>query len=323
VSSFRLRQLASVAGSALLALMLLGTGVATATTPGWTMNVTLIPGTVSPGAYAAYRITITNNGKSNISKLFLTDSITDHPYSVISSTGCNATGPLYCSLGALNSGASVTRTVVYKTPSTGTSFPISFDSNTSGSTFSDKGGTSHGDTLFTNVSTVLDGSGNFAGGYVVDPNNPFSTGGGDNQQTTLDPPVGGIGVTISEGGTSNPCGTTNVIGQFTAINVGDGAVYTAPFETIFTIPTTSLPNELQLSQVKLCHQYDNGTAVQLPRCAADAAPTNGVACFWPKFVGPTHPDREEHPGEVDADDFTWLVLDSWDFQNGGYRGGWG
>jgi hypothetical protein len=324
VSSFRFRQLASVASAAMLSMLLLGAGVASAQTPAWSMAVKLIPGTVSPGAYAAYRVTITNGGTSNIAKLFLTDSITAHPYSVIGSAGCNATGPLFCSLGALNAGKSVTRTVVYQTPSTGTSFNVTFDANTSGSTFSDKGGTSHGDTLFSAVSTTLDGSANFAGGYVIDPNNPLSTGGGDNQQTTLDPPVGGIGVTISEGGTGNPCGFANTIGQFTAINVGDGATFTTPFETIFTIPTTSLNPELALSQVKLCHQYDNGTAIQLSICAADASPgVGGTPCFYPKWGGPQHQDAEEVVGSHDADDWTWLVLDAWDFQNGGYRGGLG
>ena len=126
-----------------------------------------IPTTVSPGSYAAFRVTITNAGKSNIAKIYLTDSRTETPFSVTPSTGCKSTGPLHCSLGALGSGKSVTRVVVYKTPATGTSFPVTFEANTSGVSFSD-GGTSHGDALRTDASTAMNGTGNFAGGYVVD-----------------------------------------------------------------------------------------------------------------------------------------------------------
>lgn len=309
-------------GVALLAALLIGfliaPAVSLAKTPGWTMSVTAIPTVVSPGSYAAYRVTITNGGKSNIAKIYLTDSRTETPFSVTPSTGCKASGQLNCSLGSLGSGKSVTRVIVYATPSTGTSFPVTFEANTSGVSFSD-GGTSHGDALKTDVSTALNGSGNFAGGYVVDAGASFTTGGGDAQQTTVNAPKTGIGVTITEGGDGNPCGT-NTIGQFTTLNVDDGN--TLPiFLTTMTIPTNTVPDELELSQVKLCHKYDSGAAVLLPRCAADVAPTNGVACFWPKFAGPYHPDHEHH-GETDADDWTWLVLDMWDVQNGNLRGGY-
>ena len=46
-------------------------GVASASPPNWTMTVTKLPGTVSPGATAGYQVVITNNGPSNISQLYL------------------------------------------------------------------------------------------------------------------------------------------------------------------------------------------------------------------------------------------------------------
>lgn len=313
-------------GVALLAVLFISLlvvpAVSLAKTPGWTMAVTSIPTTVSPGAFAAFRVTITNSGKSNVAKIYLTDSRPETPFSVTPSTGCKATGQLNCALGALGSGKSVTRVVVYKTPATGTSFAFTFEANTSGVSFSD-GGTSHGDALKKDASTAMDGTGNFAGGYVIDAGSSFTTGSGDTQQTTVNAPKTGIGVTISEGvtGNGNPCSTGHTIGQLTNLNVDDGNVLPF-FLTTITIPTSSIPNEeLELSQVKLCHQYDGGAAVLLPQCAADVAPTSGPACFYPKFGGQYHPDHEFH-GESDADDWSLLILDMWDTQNGGLRGGY-
>jgi hypothetical protein len=307
---------ASILTTALLAVMLLGVAGTLAKTPAWSMTVVPIPTQVGPGSYAAFQVTIANNGSSNIAKLFLTDSSGATPFSVSPSTGCNTSGQLNCSLGALNSHRSVTRTIVYKTNAAASSFDITFEANTSGVSFSDHN-TSHGDTLRGSASTPENGSGDFAGGYVVDNSN-FSTGGGDNQQTTVNPPSTGIGVTITEtGGSSNPCGAGTPIGQLSTINVGNGAAF-SPFLMTLTVKTTSLPAELQLGQVKLCHQYDNGSHADLPKCAADAA--QATPCFWPKWGGAHHPDREEHPGEVDADDWTLLILDVWDVQNGSLRG---
>lgn len=302
--------------------MIIGPGIATAKTPTWSMAVVRIPTSVSPGAYAAYTVTIKNTGKSNIAKLFLTDTRPEHPYAVSPSTGCAATGQLLCSLGALGPGKSVKRTVVYATPSTGASFNVTFEANTSGVSGSD-GGTSHGDTLRKSVSTALNGSADFAGGYIIDPGSDVSTGDGGQQKTTVTPPASGIGVTITESGSGNPCSVGTPIGQLTTLNVNDGATFSDPFKVVLKIPSAgNLPDELELGAIKLCHEYDNGHALLLPKCAADAAPASGgAACFWPKFSGiVAHPDHESH-GEQDADDYNWLILDIWDYQNGGIRGG--
>lgn len=315
----RLLQRSGVAlAAALLISILVAPAASLAKPPGWTMAITAIPTTVSPGAYAAYRVTITNAGKSNIAKISLTASRPEAPFSVTPSTGCKASGQLDCALGALGSGKSVTRVIVYKTPSTGTTFPVTFEANTSGVSFSD-GGTSHGDALKKDASTALNGSGDFAGGYVVDAGSSFTTGAGDTQQTTVNAPKTGIGVTITEGGDGNPCSIAHTIGQFTSLNV-DGGNPVPLFLTTMTIPTSGLPDELELGQVKLCHQYDNGSAVLLPSCNSDTAPSN-APCFFAKWGGAYHPDHEQH-GEQDADDWTSLVLDMWDVQNGNARGGY-
>lgn len=323
-------------GAALFAALLLSALLIPAATfakvPGWTMQVVATPAdspcasgigfcaTVSPSAAVRFKVTITNNGKSNISKLYLTDTMVGAPLSVVPSTGCNPSGELFCSLGALGSGMSVSRTIIYRMPSGAGSLDFRFEANTSGATSSD-GGTSHGDTLKSSGHLVLDGSADYNGGFLLDSSD-LGTGGAGGQSTTLTPPVSGIGVTIREvSGTDNPCGSGTPVGQLVLLNVSDGTIYSTPFKTVLTIDTSGLPDELELSQVKLCHKYDNGSAVFLPQCSGgDVAPSNNVACFFPKFAGTHHPDHEPH-GIADADDWSQLVLDMWDFQNGSIRGG--
>jgi len=328
-------------GAALIASLLLGfllaPATSLATTPGWSMTVTSTPddpislcpagidfcATVNPSAYMKFVVTVSNSAtaKSTISKVFLTDTYAATPYSVSPMTGCNSTGELLCSLGALKPGQSATRTIIYQMPSSGTALDFQFEVNTAGVSGSD-GGTSHGDTLKKFGHIVLDGSADYVGGYLLNSNDLF-TGAVGGQSTKVTPPGAGIGVTIRElaaSDTTSPCGSTPV-GQLVVLNVADGAVYGTPFETVLTIATSGLPNELTLSQVKLCHKYDDGTAVFLQNCLTDAAPAS-TPCFWPKWGGPAVVEHESH--EVaggDADDWTSLIIDMWDFQNGSIRGG--
>lgn len=324
-------------GVALLASLLLGAllvpAVSLANTPGWQMSVVATPAdapcgtgidfcnTVNPSAYVRFVVTVSNAGKSTISKAFLTDTLPGAPYSVTPTTGCNSSGQLLCSLGALKPGKSATRTIIYQMPSTAGSLDFRFEVNTAGVSGSD-GGTSHGDTLKKNGHLVLDGSADYVGGYIL-TNGDLATGGTGGQSTTLTPPVSGIGVTIREvSGTTNPCSSGTPVGQLVLLNVSDGTTYVTPFKTALTIATSGLPDELTLGQVKLCHKYDNGTATFLPPCTADVAPTNGQACFFAKWGGPAIVEHESH--EVaggDADDWTNLIIDMWDFQNGSIRGG--
>ncbi len=168
----RSRIVASFASLVLLAAALIAPGTAAAKTPGWSMTVTPLPGTVSAGAAAGYRVVITNGGKSNIAKLYLTDSRTESPIAGFTTTsqgscGTDAvTGELSCSLGALGSGRSATVTVAYMT-SGASPFDVTFEANTSGVSFSD-GGTSHGDALTASASTVLSTDPNFSGGFTLD-----------------------------------------------------------------------------------------------------------------------------------------------------------
>jgi hypothetical protein len=328
----RIFRLGTVAASAMLALMLLGVGGATASTPIWASTATSIPGTVSPGNFAFYHVTVTNNGTSNISQLFLADNVNFAAFSASPSAGSCVLSPvLSCTFGALNAGATDTVDVVYKTPSSGTAFAIDFQFNTSGSTFSDqkhgKKATSHGDNLDTPVSTVLDSSVDFAGGYVVFGGTSFSTATGDVQTTTVNSPATGIPVTVTESagdGTSQCGGTDTPAGQLVTLDVAGGATFDSDFLTTITIKTSSLPDELVLSDVSLCHLYDDGTSALLPVCASDTAPAGQTACFWPKWSGTVvEHGQEAHNDADDADNHVFLILDVFDFQNGGVRGQYG
>ncbi|HEX5239931.1 MAG TPA: hypothetical protein VFW20_02935 [Candidatus Limnocylindrales bacterium] len=326
----RIFRLGTVGASAMLALMLLGVGGATASTPLWTSTASSVPGSVSPGNYAFYHVTVTNNGTSNISQLFLADNVSFAAFSASPSAGSCVLSPvLSCTLGALNAGKSDTIDVVYKTPASGTSFDIDFQFNTSGSTFSDqkhgKKPTSHGDNLDTPVSTVLDSSVDFAGGYVVFGGTSFSTATGDVQTTTVNAPGTGIPVTVTEtSGGSSQCGSGTPAGQLVTLNVNGGAKFSSDFLTTITIEASSLPDELELADVSLCHQYDDGTSALLPVCPTDAAPAGQSACFYPKWSGTrAEPKHPKESADNDADDHLFLVLDVFDFQNGGVRGQYG
>ena len=78
IKVFRARatRLAAVASAAVVATMMFA-GVASAAPPNWTMTVTKLPDTVSPGAPAGYQVVITNNGPSNISQLYLVSKVGD------------------------------------------------------------------------------------------------------------------------------------------------------------------------------------------------------------------------------------------------------
>jgi hypothetical protein len=331
-------------GVALLASLLLGALLAPAaslaTTPGWTMSVEATPhdspctagidfcATVNPSAYMKFVVTVTNKptSKSTISKVFLTSTYSATPFSVSPSTGCNASGELLCSLGALKPGASATRTIIYQMPSDAGVLDFDFEANTAGVSGSD-GGTSHGDTLKRFGHIILDGGADYIGGYIL-TGGDLTTGDVGGQSTTVTPPSAAIGVTIREvTGSTNPCATANTVGQLVLLNVSDGANFSPAFKTALTIATSGLPDELTLGQVKLCHLYDSGPqsgqAVLLPKCASDAPPaTNGTACFWPKWGGTAIVEHESHEAAGgDADDWTSLIIDVWDFTNGSIRGG--
>jgi Domain of unknown function DUF11 len=328
----------------MLIAMLLAPTATLASTPGWQMTVTTNPAAssstdsshvtvqVSKGNYFQASVTIKNSGKSNIAKLYLEDDGALGLYSATASRGtCRTTSPLYCDLGALSKGASVTVSVVYSTPADGSVTGTMIFANTSGVSYSD-GGSSHGDALMGGITVGYAGTG-AAGGYVIDANQPIGTSGG-NQQTTILPPTNNIGVTIQQqGATGNTACGTSGFGDLAVTNVGGGATF-SPFKTTLTYSTSLMNGETELSQVSVCHTYDAGHTPAFrsitQACNSSTAPTN-APCINARFEGQTGND-DRHlvriswwqwvwvQGPLDADDFTTLIIDVWDTTNGGLRG---
>ncbi len=263
-------------------------GGASASPPRWSMSVTDLPAVVHNGSNAGYQVTVSNAGPSNISTLFLVTKITDSPSYVSSpSQGtCSApgAGPLVCSFGALGAGASVTVTVAYTTPATGTSFDPVFQANSNGATFSDSKGTSHGDTLQdpNETPTSLTSSKDFAGGFAIDTSpvgDDSSLTKNNVQSTNLTPPVSGVIATVQDGLADNAftcTGCTGVpLGEWSRLNVNNGQQFGDLIKVSVLIFGKSLPKSVDLTsqasldQVNLVHVLNDGTVVPMTqRCGA-------------------------------------------------------
>lgn len=318
----RLGRLATVFTAASLALMLVGVGTAVASPPGWEFltPVNLAP-QVGTSRLAAWSFTIHNDGNSNIAKVYLTDSLTTEAYDVYADrAGCVTTPGLYCNFGALAAGASIFVRVVYRAPSTAGNFPVTFQLNGSGATFSDVRGRSHGDTenlLFDGIVgvghapvTVVNGSTEFDGGYAITAGGTFSTGGTltrQNPQTSsVVAPINLSAVTIqdtSSYGTGDPCGTNGLtcIGQWTKLSAPTSGG--AKIKVTLLIRGQGLPGSVGAEDIVVFHDGDGLIGEGGVRCAS-ATDSTGAPCIFVTEAG---------------DNFLVVV---WLTHNGGLRGGY-
>ena len=313
MSSHRLRRLAAIISTALLGVALIVPSSVAAAQPGWTMDVVTLPSAVSPGADAGYRLTIRNLGPSNISQLYLTDSVTSAPtYLAGDRTAlCNPTGVLYCAFGALNAGDVIVLTVAYTTPATGSSFSPTFMLNTTGATFSDKGKNSHGDTLLVKVTTSLSGDQNFAGGFVLSSNVEIKNGGvtRTNLQSTSAAASGtNIPVTVQDGSgvpASTCAAVANSFGECSKVEVAEGGSLAGGIKIIITVYWKSVPKNLDPSLVVVTHTLADGSTQEI-RTSCGTDPEN-------------HLDPGCRDAVYDADKN--LVITIWTRSNGGFKGG--
>lgn len=313
MSSHRFRRLAAIISSTLLGLALIGPSSVAAAQPGWTLDVVTLPSAVSPGSDAGYRLTIRNTGSSNISQLYLTDSVTSAPtYLAGDRTDlCNPTGVLYCSFGALNAGDVIVLTVAHTTPTTGSSFSPTFMLNTTGASFADKGKNSHGDTLLTTVTTSLSGDQNFAGGFVLSSNFEVKNGGvtRTNIQSTSAAASGtNIPVTVQDG-SGVPAATcaavANAFGECSKVDVAESGNVAGGIKIVITVYWKSVPRNLDVNAVVVTHTLADGTTQTInTSCGVD--PTS-------------HLDPGCRDAVYDADKN--LVITVWTLSNGGFRGG--
>lgn len=312
------RQFRAVGTSALAAALLalaLFVPSASAQPPKWSLSVTPSPAAVGPGNVAGFDIVIGNAGPSNISQLYLTSASGATPV-FISDSRCNATGPLYCSFGALNAGASVSLTVAYQTPHDGsTSFAETFQINATGVAYTDAGH-SRGDFLSATGTVALSGNANFNGtftatGITFIGDTPAS-GRGNPQSTDLSGLPANVPATVEDGITSKcfngqcPKG----IGEWSSVHVAHGASQTSAFKVVLTISGAVIGN-VDPTKVVVNHVLDDGTLVVIGDTAAErctdantppAAPSDG--CVFAQYDGSS--------GN--------LQITVWVFQNGGFKG---
>lgn len=259
---------------------------ASASPPRWVMDVTNLPPVVGPTSAMGYQVKILNKGPSNISQLYLVTktkqapayAVTDHG----SCAGVDPSGQLFCTIGALNAGDTVTVVVAYSSHFTDTGDnggpgdpgdPV-FQANTTGVTFSD-GGTSHGDTLMDpneTGTTFLDDP-NFAGGFSLS-DVPVLTdhdlSDSNKQATEIDPPASDLVVTAEDGPMVDfTCKKicSKAFGEWSAVNVNNGQQFATFFPITLLVRAIDAPNNL--SQIKVAHVLDNGKTVELDQCTTD------------------------------------------------------
>lgn len=287
----RLGRVTAVFTAATMALMLIGVGTAAALPPGWQfLNPVNEAPLVAPGRLAAWSFTIYNGGSSNISKLYLTDSLDQAAvYVKDDRNACVKSPVLYCDFGALNADASINVLVVHTAPSSPGDFPITFQLNGSGATFSDGlKGRSHGDTLELKFDgknlnppvTVVSGASEFDGGYVIDAGATFATGNTltrqNPQYSSVVAPINLSAVTIQDlsgYGSGDPCGTNGLdcIGQWTRLSAPTASG--TPIKVTLVVRGQSLPGSLGPDDIVVFHDGDGIIGdVAAERCASGSAP---------------------------------------------------
>jgi hypothetical protein len=343
VTGYRSRRLATVVSAALVAVMLLGVGAASAAPPKWDITFVKLPPVVTVGEDAGYRVTVWNNGASNIVGLSISSVPTNPTYvsSLAYSTGgtgsCSIAAPFTCNIGTLTAFSSVTFTIAYTTSG---SSPFSVDftiRSSSGDTNADnkpgKPGTSHGDALTKAVSTALAlASSNAAGGFFqadeLLQTNPI-LGRQNKQSTSLIGFVGASGtdpydVMISDGTTTFPTdpedpntglscvgsSCTGLLGQWSFVNLKEGATQGTAFHVQMILDGSLIPGGTSAADLVLVHvYYDSDHNSQ-----TEVIGENGVRCATATTPSayPTSCIFITRVGPL------WQV-DAWLYHNGGLR----
>ncbi len=310
MSSHRFQRLTAVFSITVLGLSLIGPASITAAQAGWGLAVETLPSSVTPGADAGYRLTITNNGPSNISQLYLTDSVASAPTYIAGDRSelCNPTGVLYCAFGALNSGDVIVLTVAHTTSLTGTSFSVDFMLNSTGVS-SDKGKNSHGDTLVTTATTGLSGDQNFAGGFVLSSDFTVQNDGVTRrniQSTAAAASEANIPVTVQDGPNvpaSTCAAVAGAFGECSKVEVAEGTDVAGGIKIVITVYWKSVPRNLNVDDVVVIHTLADGSTE-----------TIDTSCS---------PTIDLTPGCRDAVFLAdgSLEIPVWTLHNGGFKGG--
>ncbi len=305
--------------------MLASTAVAS-NPAGWLASVTPEPSKVSAGDSAAFLVKFVNQGPSNISQLYLTAATPKDATFIVATPSqgtCNTSGPLYCDLGAVNADASaslsdpeVTITIVYQTPASGSSMPITFQLNTTG-VASDKGNNSHGDAYNLPTSVTLSTSNrDFAGRYIYDSSfyvftdpsfshrNPHST--------AVTAPGTDMPVTVADqDGSTYACPAdiaSDCFGQWSVVSVDSGEPFPATgFQVVLGFSHFELHGGVNAGNIQIVHLISADPGYELIT-QADNTCTSAT------------PDVSEMPCMIPEQDGNDVIVTLWLLQNGPIRG---
>lgn len=299
MTGYRTRRLATVVSSALIGLLLLSSTAVTAGTPaGWSINAIALPSNVTPGQDAGYQVNIGNAGPSNISQLFLVDDGKTAPSYVHTSHGsCTDAGvsPLLCTFGALNAGGSITVIVAYTTPTTGTTFSVNFELNTTGATFTNPA-KSHGTVLPATGTTTLSTDPDYGGGFIVGDSTVADAqiGGHNIQSTLVVSPSTLIPVTVQDGsgtaGNAECPADSHAFADCSLVSVGGGHLFDHPFLVVLTFLGSALPSAVNANNLTVLHTYtdaDGNLATETisARCTSEPPASSGAPCLVVTKVG--------------------------------------
>jgi hypothetical protein len=251
--------------TAALTFSVFATAALAGTPAGWSATAVASPTKVSANDTAGFKVTFINSGPSNISKLFLVASAEGFVEASASQGQCNSFGPLWCSFGAVNAGATVNVTVVYATGTASKS--VNFEFNTTG-VAADRNNKSHGDALKLPTTTALVSTSNrdFAGRFIGTDGNrtvlddPKLTN--KNQHSTqVNAPEDFIPVTVEErlaDAFECPSGIS-CFGQWSVVNVNNGSVYTQGFTILVGLSHFEIPQGVDETNLNFVHLNDDGT----------------------------------------------------------------
>jgi hypothetical protein len=310
VNRKHLSRLATAVVSAALLGAMVAAAPVSAKVPGWQINnMHKLPPVVADGGVAGFSFTIKNNGKSNISALYLTDSYVGAPVYFTNSRGTSCTlSDLRCSFGALNSGSTIDVVIAYTVGTT--DFTDVFQLDSTGDPAG--GNNSHGDSYLQAVTTNVSTNSNFDGGFTTAAAQLLQTnqtlGSGNKQASSLVSPATLIPATIEDGITTGvPCtigACAHLVGEWTNLSVNNGATYPTAFNVTLMVWGGSVPGGVGTADIFLLHTRDNGTTYAITTvCNSVTAPTN-AECIKVTKVGSN------------------FKIVAWLFSNGNLRGGY-
>jgi hypothetical protein len=267
------RLLAVPSAIALLTVLVAGNpGLAAAVTHPTNLTVTPLPSQVGNGSTAAYLVTVTNLTSSSTFTLVGIGALTPRGATFVSASpshGSCGTRVLACQIGPLGPGASATVLAVYKSPASGTSMTLSVAEAAAGYHIADA--------RLASAKTTLSNDPNFVGTWILpggnrdletDPN----LGSGNPQSTEVLAPTDNIPVALSETNTPPPQGdcpalteSSSCVGQWSQVNVNNGASYDAPFPVTIRLDVASLDlnpydedESDSFDDLNLVHVFDTG-----------------------------------------------------------------